>query len=119
MADELIEANPLELWQANNALLTGTVVDANGRTFAISDIAVITFSVKRRLIDTAYVFQKACDRIGDGSTGEFTLSLIPTDTDEMSGTYYYDLNLYVVGDFWTLLRGELEMHIPVKTWVAP
>lgn len=62
-----------------------------------------------------YVFQKS---LGDGiskvETGKYRARIAPEDTAELdTGTYYYDLEIGVNGDIFTILKGKLKITYDV------
>ena len=76
------------------------------------DLDSMFFSCKENYDDLDYIFQKS---IGDGiekvSTGVYTVRVAPEDTQDITaGQYYYDLQVSVNGDVFTLLKGILEVE---------
>ena len=71
----------------------------------------VYFSVKKTLFDTEYILQKT---IGNGivkiEDGKYSVRVAPSDTHDLEvGTYYYDLQIDVNGDVFTVLYGTLEI----------
>lgn len=69
------------------------------------------FSCKTDPSDTNYVFQKSLD---DGITvveqGKYRVRVAPDDTENLNtGKYFYDLEIGINGDIYTVLRGKLEI----------
>lgn len=79
------------------------------------DMDTIFLSCKASLLDSSYVFQKS---IGDGiersETGKYTVRIAPEDTYNLvAGKYFYDLQLGVYDDIFTIKKGILEIDADV------
>ncbi len=75
------------------------------------DLDTCYFSCKTDPSDTNYVFQKSLD---DGITvveqGKYRVRVAPDDTENLNtGKYFYDLEIGINGDIYTVLRGKLEI----------
>lgn len=75
------------------------------------DLDTCYFSCKTDPSDTSYVFQKSLD---DGITvveqGKYRVRVAPDDTENLNtGKYFYDLEIGINGDIYTVLRGKLEI----------
>ena len=75
-----------------------------------TDLTSAEFSVKKSYSDNTYVIHKT---IGSGitkvSTGKYNVKLSPTDTDIDAGNYFYNLDVTISSDVFTLLRGMLTI----------
>lgn len=81
------------------------------------DLDSAYFTAKQSYDTTEVVFQKS---LGDGiekvSTGVYSVRLAPEDTAEVdAGKYYYDLQIGVNGDVFTLLYGIINLYPDVTT----
>lgn len=87
----------------------------------------ILFTCKGNPDDSEYIFRR---QIGDGisllSYDEdqdiltYTLRIAPDDTENIScGRYFYDLEVTVNSDVFTLLRGRLELLWEASSGTAP
>lgn len=76
------------------------------------DVDSIYFSCKENYDDADYIFQKSLgDGITKAETGTYTVRVAPVDTQNISaGEYYYDLQVGVNGDVFTLLKGILHVE---------
>lgn len=79
------------------------------------DLASAYFSVKANYNDVNYVFQKS---IGNGITrqesGAYTVRIAPSDTQNLElGQYYYDLQLGIENDVFTILKGIFDIGFDV------
>lgn len=75
------------------------------------DLDTAFLTCKRNHAESA-VFQKS---LGDGitkrETGVYVVRVAPEDTEDLEpGKYYYDLQLGVNGDIFTVLKGVLELE---------
>ena len=89
-----------------------------GDTFAfgieidgVDTLEAAFFSVKKNKYDNSYAVQKS---IGDGiyqvDDGVYGVRVAPDDTKNLdAGFYYYDLQIQVNLDVFTVLIGELEI----------
>lgn len=70
------------------------------------------FSCKKNADDTEYVFQKSLSNgISKVSNGQYRIRVAPEDTDELEvGNYFYDLEIGLNEDKFTLLRGILKIE---------
>lgn len=73
------------------------------------DLASCYFSCKKNSEDVAYVFQKSLENgITKLDTGKYKVRVAPEDTKTLQiGKYYYDLQIGVGEDIYTILRGQL------------
>lgn len=76
-----------------------------------TDLSTAYFSVKKNTTDEEYVFQKSLsDGITKVETGKYRVRVAPADTkDEDLGTYFYDLQIGLGDDIYTVMRGKLEI----------
>ena len=85
-----------------------TVLDLN------SDDFEITFSLKRSATDNAYVFQKDKMAVTSPADNVFILRVAPEDTVNLiPGYYYYDLQLNIGTDVYTIAIGKIHLEIDV------
>jgi hypothetical protein len=85
-----------------------TVLDLDDNDFQI------TFSLKQAATDTAYVFQKDKTAVVSPSDNVFILRIAPEDTTELvPGYYYYDIQLNIGDDIYTIAIGKLHLEIDI------
>lgn len=77
------------------------------------------FSIKKDYSDAEYAVQKSLsDGITSVETGVYKVRAAPADTAELDlGTYYYDLQINISGDVYTILKGNLKIEYDVTTEV--
>lgn len=75
------------------------------------DLASCYFSCKRNINDDNYAFQKTLDNgITKIETGKYKVRVAPEDTKTLStGRYYYDLQIGVGEDIYTILTGQINL----------
>lgn len=78
---------------------------------ADESITSIYFTAKKKATDKEFIFQKG---LGDGVTkieeNHYYVRVAPEDTyDVVAGKYYYDLQLGIENDIYTLLLGNLRI----------
>lgn len=90
-----------------------------GDTFAFSFevsgtdlLDTVFFSCKINADDEQYLFQKS---LNDGITyrgnGRFSVRVAPNVTKDLEvGSYYYDLEIGVNGDIFTIMKGRLKIE---------
>lgn len=79
-----------------------------------SDDFEITFSLKRSATDNAYVFQKDKTAVTSPADNVFILRVAPEDTVNLiPGYYYYDLQLNLSEDIFTIAIGKLHLEIDI------
>lgn len=79
-----------------------------------SDDFEITFSLKRSATDNAYVFQKDKTAVTSPADNVFILRVAPEDTVNLiPGYYYYDLQLNIGEDIFTIAIGKLHLEIDI------
>lgn len=76
------------------------------------DLDTCYFSCKKDATDENYIFQKY---LGSGiekvTTNKYRIRVAPADTEEIDvGNYYYDLQIGVNGDVYTIIRGILKIE---------
>ena len=102
---------------------TITMVKGDTLAFTVSianltqDLNSAYFSCKSSPEDTTYVFQKS---LGSGiskvETGKYRVRVAPADTESAEvGTYYYDLQLGLGDDIYTVKRGKLKIEYEITT----
>lgn len=70
----------------------------------------ITFSVKQAATDIAYIFQKHKSDVTEIAENTFVLRVAPEDTESLTpGYYYYDLQLNIKTDVFTIALGYLQI----------
>ena len=79
------------------------------------DLETVFFSCKENYDDATYVFQKS---LGNGitkvGTGQYLVRVAPEDTKDIgAGKYYYDLEIGVNSDIFTVLKGVLDIEYDV------
>ena len=86
------------------------ITDDEGKPFT-QDLDEASFSCKSNNALNKYVFKKTLGQgITKSGTGEYVVRVAPEDTrNEEAGKYFYDLELKVNGDVFTVLRGVLEL----------
>lgn len=75
------------------------------------DLDTCFFSCKSDPSDTEYVFQKSLDNgIEKDTIGKYKVRVAPEDTENVEpGKYYYDLQIGLNSDIYTVLKGQLEI----------
>ena len=79
------------------------------------DLETAFFSCKKDLDETGYIFQKSIgngiSKVGDG---QYTVRIAPEDTEDLDvGEYFYDLQVSLNSDVFTILRGVLFIEFDV------
>jgi len=76
------------------------------------DLDTCYFSCKKDPTDNDYVFQKSLeDGIEKVETNVYRIRVAPSDTKNVDvGNYYYDLQIGVNDDVYTVLRGVLKIE---------
>ena len=87
------------------------LLDENGEAFT-TDLASAFFTCKHNHTDVANVFRKS---LGDGiskiANGQYAVRVAPADTEDIeAGKYFYDLQIGVNSDVFTILKGVLEIE---------
>lgn len=87
------------------------ILDEEGNAFD-QDLDTAVFSCKSNRTDDQYVFQKLLsDGISKTGAGEYVVRVPPEDTaDAQAGKYFYDFEIGVNGDKFTILHGVLELE---------
>lgn len=95
----------------NMDMVRGDTLSFGFEVDGIDNLDTAFFSCKRNPDDSEYLFQK---RLGDGiyeaEEGKYGVRLAPEDTRNIdSGLYYYDVEIGVNGDIFTILEGRLKL----------
>lgn len=73
------------------------------------------FTCKKNYSDDVYVFQKSLNNGITGGAGEYTIRIAPADTKEQDlGQYFYDFQIGIGSDVFTILRGIFEISWEVS-----
>lgn len=97
---------PIKITRGEDAVFTGSAVDANGTAIDISTGSIL-FTVKDKLtdLDAAKVFQKSGSGLTSG--GAFTIAISASDTSGLKlDSRYYDIELTLSGSKSTITRGK-------------
>lgn len=80
-----------------------------------NDLASCYFSVKEKITDSAYTFQKSLNNgITKVSTGIYQIAIVPSDTENIEyGDYYYDLEIGIGTDKYTIMKGKFEVDYDI------
>lgn len=85
-------------------------VEANTILNLESENFNVTFSLKQAASDTGYVFQKNKTAVTEIAENTFILRVAPEDTQDLiPGWYYYDLQLGIDNDTYTIALGKLQL----------
>lgn len=114
----------IELYRGDNRTFEVTVKDDDGNAVNITG-ASIKFSVKERISDSGYKFQKSSAQaseitITDAANGVYEVYLVPDDTQTLDiGSYEYDSQLTTsTGKVYTVVRGEFTILAEITRPVA-
>lgn len=79
------------------------------------DLETCYLSCKKNEDDEEYVFQKSLsDGISKVNSGQYRIRIAPEDTEDVEvGNYFYDLEIGLNGDKFTLLKGILKIDADV------
>lgn len=79
------------------------------------DLETCYFSCKKNSDDENYIFQKSLDNgISKVANGQYRIRVAPEDTEEIeAGNYFYDLEIGLNEDKFTLLKGILRIETDV------
>lgn len=80
-----------------------------------TDADAMNFTVKKNIDDTAFVIRKT---LNDGITKiddtHYRVRVAPAETENLEiGNYYYDLEMTVDSDKYTLLKGRLKVDYDI------
>lgn len=86
----------------------------------VDQIDTAFFSCKINADDDEYVFQKSFhDGITDAGDGQYRVRVAPSDTEDVEvGSYYYDLEIGVNEDIYTILKGRLKIEQDITREVS-
>lgn len=85
-----------------------TVLDLTSNDFSV------TFSLKKSPTDNAYIFQKNKSAVTSPADNIFVLRVAPEDTvDLLPGYYFYDIQLEIGTDIFTIAIGKLNLIIDI------
>lgn len=108
----------VEIYRGDNRTFKIIAKDADGAVVNITGATAI-FSVKKKLIDAAYIFQKTTANpaqisITEPTDGELEVYILPADTqEETPGDYEYDCQLTTSGNVYTIVIGRFKIHSEV------
>lgn len=76
------------------------------------DLDTCYFSCKQNPDDINYIFQKSLNSgISKVSNGKYRVRVAPSDTSNVEvGSYYYDLQIGVNSDIFTIIKGVLKIE---------
>lgn len=85
--------------------------DETGTPFG-QDLERACFTCKSNRSDKRYLFKKTlADGISKVGEGQYAVRVAPRDTSSAkAGRYFYDLEIVVNGDTFTLMKGILELE---------
>ena len=95
------------------------LLDENDEAFT-TNLASAFFTCKHNHTDATNIFRKS---LGNGitrtGTGQYVVRVAPNDTKDVeAGKYFYDLQIGINSDVFTILKGVLEIEQDVTGGVA-
>lgn len=95
----------------NISMVRGNTLSFAFEVEGIDSLDTAYFSCKINSDDTNYIFQKSINNgISLVENGKYRVRVAPNDTKNIEvGYYYYDLEIGVNGDIYTILRGRLKV----------
>ena len=95
----------------NISMVRGDTLSFAFEVEGIDSLDTAYFSCKVNSDDQNYVFQKSLSSgISLVDEGKYRVRVAPSDTENIEvGYYYYDLEIGVNGDVFTILRGRLKI----------
>lgn len=99
----------------NMKMIRGDTLAFGFEVEGVTDIDKVHFSVKKTQNDGTYILQKTLNNgIEKIEDGKYSVRVAPSDTHDLeAGTYYYDLQLGVNGDIFTVLYGALQIEADI------
>lgn len=89
-------------------------IDSNTVLDLTSDDFNVTFSLKKAATDTAYIFQKDKSAVTSPADNVFVIRVAPEDTTHLiPGFYFYDIQLEIGDDIYTIALGKLNLSIDI------
>lgn len=87
------------------------ITDEYGLPFK-QDLDRATFSCKSNRTDSRFLFKKTlADGISKVGEGQYAVRVAPRDTSgAKAGRYFYDLEIAVNGDVFTVMKGIIELE---------
>lgn len=95
--------NNFVMFRASDLTINGTVTDAGDITGA-----ALVLGARKDLLGTGLDIEKA-GAVNVGADGTFTVDLDPADTEELLGTYHYDVRMFLGGEYATIIRAVLTV----------
>ncbi len=111
-------ASYIDIYRGDNKTITVIVKKPDGSIVPINGANII-FSVKKKLSDTDYTFQKTSAQtteidLTDPDNGEFEIYVLSADTENKPpGDYEFDCQIILSGLKSTILRGIFEIKSEV------
>lgn len=101
--------------KTNMEMIRGDTLAFGFELDGVTEINGAYFSVKKTKNDDSYVFQKSLDNgIEEVENGKYSVRVAPADTHDLEvGKYYYDLQISVNGDIFTVLYGALQIETDI------
>lgn len=99
----------------NLKMIRGDTLAFGFEVEGVTDIDTAYFSIKKTQDDGTYTVQKS---LGNGiekvEDGKYSVRVAPADTHDIeAGNYYYDLQIGVNDDIFTVLYGTLEIDADI------
>lgn len=96
----------------NLSMVRGDTLAFSFEIEGIDSLDTAYFSCKANADDDTYVFQKSLsDGISVVTAGKYRVRVAPEDTSNIEiGSYYYDLEIGVNSDIYTILKGVLKVE---------
>lgn len=105
----------IELTRGRSYDIDLDVSDKNGNGYTLGDGEVILFGIKKNPnTDAAPIICRAA--VASSTTGVYTISIRPEDTQELPpGNYYYDVGLESGGNFYPIIEISVLHLLPNVT----
>lgn len=105
----------------NLSMVKGDTLSFGIEIEGVDELENAFFSCKANKGDEDYIFQKSLnDGVFKIENGKYGIRVAPQDTEGIeAGIYYYDLQIQVNLDVFTVLIGRLEIVQDITTGVKP
>ncbi len=99
----------------NLKMIRGDTLAFGFEVDGVTEVDAVYFSVKKTKYEDEYILQKTLNNgVEKVEDGKYSVRVAPSDTHNLeTGIYYYDLQIGVNGDIFTVLYGNLKIEADI------
>lgn len=111
--------NTIQILRGESVTLNIGLTDTDGNVYFLQAGEILRFGVKLQHHETEYRILKELTA-DDAKSGVYPVTLLPADTQNMRGKYYYDVGVQNGDNYYLVIeKSTFEVQDAITKWEAP